>query len=113
MKHYEIRQFNLPPYAFLEDNSELRGRNVIVHVRSMSAVEMFKADSINLNPNVKHKNFEYNNIYGDVEYMVCVLHFAPFLDDDEDIETMMQGAIQYYCSECDQMDRTNPDNLMN
>lgn len=110
---YRIKEYTLPEFAFLEDNTELRGRNVVIHVRTMTVVEMFEVGRVNIYPDRVTIGFKYTNIYGGVEDMECVLHEAPLVDDEDLIEEIMHNAILYYCRECDQMDKSNPDNLMN
>lgn len=94
----------LPPFAWLTD-SALEGRNVILHVRSASVVEMLEAGAAHIKKGVMSKRFTYRNIYGIDEEMIAVLHHSPLTDDRSIIESeILDPAIEYYKHDCDRQD---------
>ena len=96
----------LPPFAWLSDDS-LAGRNVILHVRSASVIEILQDEpTLVLNPNVITKRFTYRSIFGTTEKMIAALHYSPLVDDKEQIlDAIIDPAIEYYCDDCDKQDR--------
>ncbi len=98
----------LPEFAFLDDPA-LHGRNVILHIRSASVVEILEANETCLAPNVISKHFTYRDRYGFDEKMVAALHHAPLLSDysrDEIIAQVLDPVIEYYKRDCDSMDKS-------
>ena len=103
----------LPAFAFLEDSghdgNELQGRNVIMHVRSASVVEILERDKCGLKDDVVKKNFTYTNRYGIVEKMVVALHFCMTLDPVADREMIVNEvlipAAKWYCDWADWEDK--------
>lgn len=96
--------FTLPEFAFL-DGDELRGRNVILHVRTASVIEMIEdTGNVFLNDETRCIEFVYHDKYGVPEEMICALHHAPLLDDIDEIEDMMNRAIEFYKNACNKLD---------
>lgn len=101
---------SLPPVAWLSNDEKLAGRNVLLHVRSASVVEILERDFALLKTDTIAKEFVYTNIYGVDEPMVAALHFAPLLTDcspEEISELVLNPVIEYYKKECDKMDRAD------
>lgn len=106
-------ELNLPEFAFLEgsghEHDVLEGRNVIMHVRSASVIEMLERGKCCLKEGVVKTNFTYTNRYGIEEKMVAVLHFCATLDaviDAEMIkEEVLKPAARWYCDYCDWEDK--------
>lgn len=98
----------LPEFSFLDahvnDVDELHGRNVILHIRSMSIIEVFDRESVFPNENVISYKFSYTNKYGIKEPMIALLHLSMTLDANVDIEIIkeqiMKPAAQWYCNYC-------------
>lgn len=100
-----VSDLYLPEFAFLEgwgkDDEPLHGRNVVMHVRSASIVEMLDADDVlALRSDVLTHKFDYINRWGVVEHLVCVLHYSATLDKDLDrqmiIDKVMIPACGWY-----------------
>lgn len=102
----KLVNLNLPPVAWLSDE-ELEGRNVLLHVRSASVIEILEdLPGLNLNDGVIKKKFIYLNRYGFEEKMVAVLHYSTILTDEEFIESgIFEEVIDYYKADCDRMDQ--------
>lgn len=99
----------LPEFAFVEgsehEDNMLDGRNVILHIRSASIVEVLERDKCHLNDGVVKKNFTYTNRYGVEEKMVVVLHYCVTLDMRTDVEMIkeeiLKPAAKWYCDWAD------------
>lgn len=99
----------LPPFAWVSsgghDGSNLDERNVILHIRSMSVIEIFLYDDVVLNDDVLSYKFGYNNRYGEKENCIATLHHCSVLDPVADremiIEEIIKPAVEWYCSYCD------------
>lgn len=95
----------LPAFAFLDahvsDKDELEGRNVILHVRSMSVVEIFERQDVVFNDDVLTYKFFYTNNFGVKESYIAALHFCATLDKNADRnmikEEIMKPAAIWYC----------------
>lgn len=93
----------LPDFAFLDDaqDGQLEERNVILHVRSASVVEILERGKAMLYDGVLSYKFTYTNTYGISEPMVAVLHYTATLDKDKDTELIRQEILkpsaQWYC----------------
>lgn len=92
----------LPEWAWVdggdheENGNPLQGRNVMMHIRSASVMEVLRGDSTELHSDVIKYGFNYINSFGLVEPMIIALHFSPLLDPEEDydkiIEIMKEGV---------------------
>lgn len=96
-----VKDLNLPDFAFVEDwgdRSVLNDRNVILHVRSASVIEILdKEDVLALREDVLTHEFDYINRWGAVERFVAVLHFSATLDKDADRRMIMDKVIIPAC----------------
>lgn len=93
----------MPEFAFLSDdlNGELRGRNVIIHIRTMTIIEIIERENVLLyEPNVLYHKFEYKNIFGEIEHLVALLHVCTTFDKEIDrvyiLDNIINPACEYY-----------------
>lgn len=99
----------LPPFAWVSsgghDGSNLDERNVILHIRSMSVIEIFQYDDVVLNEDVLSYKFGYINLYGVKEKRIAALHhcsvFDPVADMEMIIEEIIKPAVDWYRDYCD------------
>jgi hypothetical protein len=103
---------NLPEWAWVDGGEHetggdpLKGRNVIMHVRSATVLEILEQDMCIIKDGVRQIPFEYVDVFGIAEQMVCVLHYSATLEDwDDKIETIMQKGIEWYKTYCAWEDR--------
>lgn len=105
----EIIDLTLPEFAFLDtesnpDDDILRGRDVILHIRSASVCEVFNRDEddfILKDDAITFKfKYKYNDIDGReiVERYIIALHYSTTLDDKTDIiNRILRPAAQWFC----------------
>lgn len=104
----KIVDLTLPAFAFLDAHTsgkdELEERNVILHIRSASVIEIFDREDVALNEDVLTYRFSYTNSLGVKEPMVAALHYCATLDKDNDRdlikEKIMKPAAMWYCDYC-------------
>lgn len=105
-----IVELTLPEFAFVEGSGHVRpnvlfGRNVILHTRTASVVEVLEWKMSAIKPEKMQQRFVYRNRYGLEEQMIIVLHYSATLDEVEDreeiFERVIQPAIKWYCDYCD------------
>lgn len=106
----KLIQLNLPEFAFVEgswhDGDQLQGRNVILHVRSASVVEVLpKENYLGGVDGVLRYDFTHLNTYGIAEDMVMLLHYSATLDKVTEkhliIDEVMRPAAKWYSDYCD------------
>lgn len=111
-----IANLTLPEFAFVEGSwhekpNVLEGRNVILHVRSASVLEIFERDNVVFNEDVLTYKFGYVNEYEIKERMVIALHYSATLDKDADrqtlVEKVLKPAAMWYCDYCIWEDEQN------
>lgn len=116
----KLVELNLPEFAFVEGSMHenpdiLKGRDVILHVRSASIVEILERDNVILKDGVVKHNFVNTNKYGIREKLVAVLHFSATFDDKDDygeiIEKVLKPAAKWYCDYADWEDEQGDDIL--
>lgn len=82
----------------------LSGRNVILHVRSLSIMEIFEREEAFLNEDTLKWNFTNVSKFGR-EKLVIALHYSATLDVNADrdylIEHVLKPAAKWYCDYCD------------
>lgn len=113
-------ELTLPEFAFVEgykgEDDEMYGRNVILHVRSASVMEVFEIGDAFLSEDVITLTFKNESTVGIVENFVMALHHSPLLDlkNDRDyiVEKIMRPACKWYCDYCDYMDNEIGDDLL-
>lgn len=105
MKYIDL---NLPEFAFLDDQVEkehkLKDRNVILHVRTASVIEIFDREDVIIKNDILTFKFSYTNVIGVKEPMIAVLHYCATLDilaDSKLIkDRIMKPCAQWYCYYC-------------
>lgn len=96
----QLTALTLPEFCFLSDDidGELRGRNVIMHVRSVSVVEIIEREDVYYyEKGVLCHKFDYANMFGEVEKLVAMLHFSATLDKELDREFILEKVIKPAC----------------
>lgn len=110
----QLINLNLPAFAFLDaaQDESLNGRNVILHVRSASVVEILSEDQpYGLKPGVITYKFNHG-----IERFIAILHFSTIVEDKEDIiELIMKPCADWFCEYCDWEDNNiiNADKSIN
>lgn len=85
-----------------DSNDILSERNVILHIRSASVIEILADDEIlALREGVLTYKFDYINKYAVVEHYTAVLHYCATLDEKADAEMIrneiMSKATKWFC----------------
>ena len=87
----------LPEFAFVEssghDGDVLKGRNVILHVRSASIIEVFKEEQFFPKEGVITLRFYNINSLGLKEYYIAALHYSATLDITTDKKESLDRVI--------------------
>lgn len=104
----KIKELTLPTFAFVEggghDGDLLKGRTVILHVRSASVIEIFEYNDVVLNDEVLTYKFGYVNRWGEKEKLVAALHYCATLDAVTDaamiLEEVLIPAAEWYRQYC-------------
>lgn len=118
MSMKKLVELKLPEFAFVEGSMHenpdiLKGRDVILHVRSASIVEILERDNVILKDGVVKHNFANANKYGIREKLVAVLHFSATFDAEDDreeiIEKVLKPAAKWYCDYADWEDEQGDD----
>lgn len=88
---------SLPEWAWVDggeheaEGDPLKGRNVIMHVRSATVLEILEQEMCLIKDDVRQIPFEYVDVFGIAEQMVCVLHYSATLEDwDDKVEIIMR-----------------------
>lgn len=103
----------LPAFAFIEssghDGDQLRGRTVILHVRSASVIEIFDEESFFPKKGTITLRFYNRNLLGEKEYYIAALHYCATLNENYDKKAIMEQivtpAAKWYCDHCAWMDQ--------
>ena len=100
------KEYTLPEWAFLDgagpDGDTLEGRDVLIHVRSGSIIEIFADASgkMNFYNETLTLKFEAENALGLTEHYTAALHYCTTLDEVKDrgmiIEKVMKPAAAWY-----------------
>lgn len=99
----EIVNLTLPEWAWMHGGDHelggdpLRGREVVLHVRSATVVEFFLTDNFVPGPDTKYHIFSYNNTFGFNERHTVALHYSAACDDDETLHQILVEAAKWYC----------------
>ena len=100
-----IVELALPEFAFVEGSGHehpdiLRGRNVILHTRTASVLEVLEWKMSAIKPEKLQQRFTYRNMYGLDEQLIIVLHYSATLDEVADrtmiFERVINPAIEWY-----------------
>lgn len=93
----KVRDLILPEFAFVEgwgDHDILNGRNVVLHTRTASVIEMLpEDDTLALREGVLTYKFDYINIYGIIEHFIAVLHYSAKFYESLDGELIRQKVL--------------------
>lgn len=100
----KIVSLTLPEFAWLSGGEHekggdpLKGRNVVMHVRSASVIEFFlEGDFVEASDSILKYPFVYRNLVGIKETHVAVLHFSAAVDDREVLFDVLKKAASWYC----------------
>ena len=108
-------ELTLPEFAFVEGSwhekpNILEGRNVILHTKTLSVMEIFDRENAFIDPKILKWNFTNINESGR-EPMVIALHCSATLDAEKDrdflLKHVMKPAAKWFCDYCDWED-ANP-----
>lgn len=105
----DITDLSLPEFAFLDDDVNdspmLKGRTVILHVRSASVMEVLERDTSRLKDGVLSYEFTNVTAHGVKQEYVLALHYCATLDTEKDREAIirhiMKPAAKWYGDYCD------------
>lgn len=105
----EMQELSLPEWAFLDAHShfgdQLMNRIVILHIRSMTIIEILYGDQVLLNEGTFKVSFK-NSVTG--ENLIAALHFSTTLDrysDENMIKDILKKCASWYCDYCDWEDK--------
>lgn len=97
-----MQELTLPEWAFLDAHShlgdKLEGRTVILHIRSMTVVEILDADRSLLNEDTLKVSFA-NTTTG--EKLIAALHFSTTVESRDLLIDILKGCATWYCDYCD------------
>ena len=114
----------LPEFAFLHgygENDDLYPRNVILHIKSRTIIEIFEEDDIDF-VDEDDLSFEFSinhNINGKSirDKYIMLLHSSPFFDkkreEDYLLNEIMLPAFRWFSDYCDFMDNLIAKNGIN
>ena len=94
------RNLTLPEWVFLDGNSHLgdtlEERTLLQHIQSYTILELFLLDenTLILRPEMKTKEFTYNNIFNETERYLIAVHFS--LAATIELDWIMDRAIEFY-----------------
>lgn len=100
----------LPEWVWLDATchlgNALEGRDVLLHVRTHTMLEFFNQTDtqVQLNPEVKQKQFYYKNKFGVVENYIVAVHYS--LTEFSDLDQVIESAIEFLKQWMDWMDGT-------
>lgn len=95
------QNLSLPEWVFLDGTSHLgntlKGRDILLHIRSYTMLEIFSTDltEVQLNKNVKIRSFTYTNIAGIEEKHLMAIHFS--LSEYAELDAILDKAVKFYC----------------
>lgn len=95
----------LPEWAFLDAHCHLGAlldnRTVILHIRSMTVIEIFDTNEVFLNEDILKVSFKNT---ATSEQLIAALHFSTTLDEDSDrafLIEILKKCASWYCDYCD------------
>lgn len=95
-------ELTLPEWAFLDAHShlgdQLPDRTVILHIRSMTVIEIFDTDKVVLNEDTLKVSFKNTSTN---EKLIAALHFSMTVDDKVLITDILKKCASWYCDYCD------------
>ena len=97
-----MQELTLPEWAFLDAHShlgdKLEGRTVILHIRSMTVVEILDADRSLLNEDTLKVSFA-NTTTG--EKLIAALYFSSTIESKPMLIDVLKKCAAWYCDYCD------------
>ena len=95
-------ELTLPEWAFLDAHSHLgnllNGRTVILHIRSMTIIEIFDTDKALLNEDILKVSFKNTNTG---EQLIAALHFSTTIESKPMLIDILKKCAAWYCDYCD------------
>ena len=95
------QNLTLPEWAFLDAQNQLGnlldGRDVLLHVRTHTMMEIFALDetTLELFPDVKKRDFTYRNSLDITEKYCLAVHYS--LAEFAVLDEVLDKAVQFYC----------------
>lgn len=97
-----MKELSLPEWVFLDGTShegnKLEQRTVILHVRSMTVIEILNVDESLLNEDVLKVSFK-NSVTG--EKLIAALHFSTTIEGRDLLIDILKKCAVWYCDYCD------------
>lgn len=94
-----MNEFTLPEWASLDAVShlgnELDMRTVILHIRSMTVIEIFDKGTVLLNEDVLY--YSFNNTITN-EPLIAALHFSTTIESKSELKDILKKCAIWYCS---------------
>lgn len=115
----ELIELTLPEWGFISDAGTpdpWEGRDVLLHVRSMTVFEFVKEADAVFNPGVTKCKFWHKNIVtGKREDWVCAVHIVTVLKDDDSgmLDIIMQKAVKFFDRYLTNLERETIDEYRN
>lgn len=98
-------ELTLPEWAFLDAHShlgnQLNRRTVILHIRSMTVIEIFDNDVL-LNEDVLQVSFRNTNTG---ERLTAALHLSTTIESKDMLVDILRKCASWYCDYCDWEDK--------
>lgn len=95
-------ELKLPEWAFLDGYShlgnQLNGRTVIIHVPSMTIIEIFEKNQILLNEGAIKISFR-NTCTN--EQLIAALHLSDTIESKSELKDLLKKCASWYCDYCD------------
>lgn len=95
------QNLTLPEWAFLDAKNHtgnaLEGRDVLLHVRTHTIMEIFALDetTLELFPDVKKRDFTYRDSLDIPEKYCMAVHYS--LTEFAELDDVLDKAVQFYC----------------
>lgn len=99
-------ELTLPEWAFLDAHShlgnQLNGRTVILHIRSMTVIEILDNDKVLLNEDTLKVSFKNTNTN---EQLIATMHFSTTIESKALLIDILKKCASWYCEYCDWEDK--------
>lgn len=102
---HKLIALSLPEWAWLgggdhdPNGDPIKGRNIVLHVRSASVIEFFERDNfVPASDEICIFNFDYNNDVGLTEQFTAAMHYSATVDDIEAKKDILRAASEWYCN---------------
>lgn len=94
-----MKELSLPEFAFMDDDchgaTKLNERTVIIHIPTLTIMEVVEAKDVILNSNITYKTFE---VTGE-DLLICV-HRSAYFNDKIKLLEVLDDAIKWYTDYC-------------